>query len=128
VKTGSMAYCNAGHNPPFLVRTQEGGRVEALSANGMPIGVDADAFWRQAEVQINPGDVLLLYTDGIPDAESSEGAHFKEMRMIGIAQEKMGTSAHEIQQALLDAVQEFVGEAPQIDDITLLVVMRESED
>ena len=128
VKTGSMSYCNAGHNPPFLVRTQEGGRVEALSANGMPIGVDADAFWRQAEVQINPGDVLLLYTDGIPDAENSEGAHFKEMRMIGIAQEKMGTSAHEIQQALLDGLQEFVGEAPQFDDITLLVVMRESED
>jgi serine phosphatase RsbU (regulator of sigma subunit) len=128
VKTGSMSYCNAGHNPPFLVRTQEGGRVEALSANGMPIGVDADAFWRQADVQINPGDVLLLYTDGIPDAENSEGAHFKEMRMIGIAQEKLGTSAHEIQQALLDALEEFVGEAPQFDDITLLVVMRESEE
>jgi serine phosphatase RsbU (regulator of sigma subunit) len=127
VKTGHMAYCNAGHNPPFLIRAQDGGRVEALSANGMPIGVDADAFWRQAEVHIAPGDVLLLYTDGIPDAQDSAGEHFKDFRMINIAQENLGTSAQEIQRSVLDSIEEFVGEAPQFDDITLLVVMRESE-
>jgi serine phosphatase RsbU (regulator of sigma subunit) len=126
VKTGKMSYCNAGHNPPFLMRADDSGRVEALTANGMPIGVDEDAFWHQAEVQINPGDVLLLYTDGIPDAQNSDGAQFKETRLIGIAQDRMGTSAHEIQQALLDTIQEFTGEAPQFDDITLLVVMREN--
>ena len=127
LKTGHMAYCNAGHNPPFLFRAQDGGRVEALSANGMPIGVDADAFWRQAEVQIAPGDVLLLYTDGIPDAQDSAGEHFKDFRMINIAQENLGTSAQEIQRSVLNSIEEFVGEAPQFDDITLLVVMRESE-
>jgi phosphoserine phosphatase RsbU/P len=70
----------------------------------------------------------LLYTDGIPDAQNSAGAHFKDIRMIGIAQENLATSAHEIQRSILESIQEFVGEAPQFDDITLLVVMRESED
>ncbi len=128
VKTGRLAYCNAGHNPPFLMRKREGGRVEALTATGMPIGVDVDAFWRQEEVQIERGDVLLLYTDGIPDAQDSEGEHFKDMRLIEIAQENMGTSAGQIQRSVLESIQEFVGAAAQFDDITLLVVMRESED
>jgi sigma-B regulation protein RsbU (phosphoserine phosphatase) len=128
VKTGRLTYCNAGHNPPFLIRAGDGGRVDALTANGMPIGVDMDAFWKQAEVQIDPGDVLLLYTDGIPDAQNTEGAYFKDIRMIGMAQDKMGTSAQEIQRSVLESIQEFAGEAPQFDDITLLVVMRESED
>ena len=94
----------------------------------MPIGVDEDAFWMQAEVQIHPGDVLLLYTDGIPDAQNSAGEHFKDSSLIGVAQEGMGTSAHEIQRALLESIQEFVGDAPQFDDITLLVVMRERDE
>ena len=128
VKTGRLAYCNAGHNPPFLMRKREGGRVEALTATGMPIGVDVDAFWRQEEVQIERGDVLLLYTDGIPDAQDSEGEHFKDMRLIEIAQENMDTSAGQIQRSVLESIQEFVGAAAQFDDITLLVVMRESED
>ena len=83
--------------------------MEALTATGMPIGVDVDAFWRQEEVQIDPGDVLLLYTDGIPDAQNSEGEHFKDMRLIGIAQENMGTSAGQIQRSVLESIQEFVG-------------------
>jgi serine phosphatase RsbU (regulator of sigma subunit) len=128
VKTGRLTYCNAGHNPPFLIRAGDGGRVDALTANGMPIGVDMDAFWKQAEVQIDPGDVLLLYTDGIPDAQNNEGEYFKDFRMIEIAQDKMGTSAQGIQVSVLESIQEFAGEAPQFDDITLLVVMRESED
>ena len=128
MKTGRLAYCNAGHNPPFLMRKREGGRVEALTATGMPIGVDVDAFWRQEEVQIERGDVLLLYTDGIPDAQDSEGEHFKDMRLIEIAQENMDTSAGQIQRSVLESIQEFVGAAAQFDDITLLVVMRESED
>jgi serine phosphatase RsbU (regulator of sigma subunit) len=128
VKTGRLAYCNAGHTPPFLIRKLDGGRVEALPATGMPIGVDADAFWLQAEVQIEPGDVLLLYTDGIPDAQDDAGEHFKDIRMIEIAQENLGNSAQQIQRSVLESIEEFVGAAAQFDDITLLVVMRENED
>jgi serine phosphatase RsbU (regulator of sigma subunit) len=128
VKTGCLAYCNAGHNPPFLIRRRDGGRVESLAATGMPIGVDADSFWRQEEVQIEPGDVLLLYTDGIPDAQDEAGEHFKDFRMIEIAQENMSTSSQQIQRSVLESIEEFVGGAAQFDDITLLVVMRESED
>ena len=67
------------------------------------------------------------YTDGIPDAQDSAGEHFKDFRMINIVQENLGTSAQEIQRSVLNSIEEFVGGAPQFDDITLLVVMRESE-
>ena len=123
--TGSLTYCNAGHNPPFLLSSREHGSVQPLTATGMPIGVDPDAYWSTATVQIEPGDVLLFYTDGIPDAQNGESMPFKEWRMIDVARAKMDSSAHEIQQSILDELTAFVGDTPQFDDITLLIVMRD---
>lgn len=125
--TGELTYANAGHNPPFLLNQKEGGTIHAMTATGMPLGIDEDASWTQTTIQINPGDVLLLYTDGIPDAQNSDGEFFKERQLIEVVQNKLGTSAREIQKSILDAVQEFVGEAPQFDDITLLVIGRYGE-
>jgi len=123
--TGTLTYCNAGHNPPFLLGSRNDGSIQALTATGMPIGVDAEAYWSTATVQIEPGDVLLLYTDGIPDAQNGESSLFKEWRMLDAARSKMGGSAHAIQQSILDALTTYVGDAPQFDDITLLIVMRD---
>jgi len=125
VHTGALTYCNAGHSPPFLIRAQDGGRVESLLPTGMPIGVDEDAYWKSAQVHIEPGDVLLLYTDGIPDAQNGEGMPFREARLIEVAQAHRHMSAQEMQTAILEALHEFVGDQPQFDDITLLVVMRD---
>ena len=122
--TGELTYSNAGHNPPFLLSLRDGGTVHALTATGMPIGVDEDATWTQTTIQINPGDVLLLYTDGITDAQNSDGEFFKERRLIEVVQRNLGASAQEIQTRILEAVWEFVGEAPRFDDITLLVIAR----
>ena len=125
--TGLLTYCNAGHNPPFLISSRDDGSVQPLTATGMPIGVDEEAYWSTATVQIEPGDVLLLYTDGIPEAQNGESQFFKEWRMLDVAHSKMDSSAHEIQGSILEALTTFVGDAPQFDDITLLVVMRERE-
>lgn len=124
-RSGLLTYANAGQNPPLLLSSKNGGSVQALMATGIPLGIDRDASWTQATIQIEPGDSLILYTDGIPDAQSSEGEFFKERRLIDVAQRWIGFSAQELQKGILEEVQNFVGTAPQFDDITLLVLMRD---
>jgi serine phosphatase RsbU (regulator of sigma subunit)/DNA-binding NarL/FixJ family response regulator len=121
---GRLAYCNAGHNPPFLLNTQNKGPVQALSRTGLPLGVFEDTAWTQDVVEIAPGDVLLLYTDGITEAQDRQGAFFSEKRLLEVAQANLGRSAQDIQDALITQVREFSGDAPQSDDITLMVVVR----
>ncbi len=122
--TGQLIYANAGHNPPLLLSSQDGGTIHALGTTGMPIGIDEDASWSQNTITINPGEVLILYTDGIPDAQNLEGEFFKEKRLIEVLLNKFGANAQEIQENILDEVQVFAGDAPQFDDITLLVIAR----
>jgi len=122
---GTLTYCNAGHNPPLLIRSSNNGKVEVLSRTGIAIGIEEDATWTQASIKIDPGDILMLYTDGIPDAQNVEGMFFEEDKLIEIAQASRGRPAYEIQTTVLDDVQRFVGEAPQSDDITLMVLVRD---
>ncbi len=124
-ETGILTYCNAGHSTPFLFSRRDGGTIHALTPTGMPIGVDEDSTWTQATIQIEPGDVLLLYTDGIPDAQNQDGAFFNERRLIEVAQSRLEASAQEIQVALIEAVQDFAANTAQFDDITLLVLKRD---
>ena len=126
-QTGMLTYCNAGHSSPLLLSRKNGSTIHALTPTGMPIGVDEDAVWTQATIQIEPGDVLLLYTDGIPDAQTEDGDFFKERRLIEVAQSQADASAQEIQVAILDAVQDFTAGTAQFDDITLLVLKRDLE-
>lgn len=123
--TGLITYANAGHNPPLLLNAKNGGSVQALMATGIPLGIDEDASWAQTTIQIKPGDSLILYTDGIPDAQNNEGEFFKERRLIDEAQKWIGFSAQELQKGILEEVMDFAGSAPQFDDITLLVLMRD---
>lgn len=125
--TGQLTYANAGHNPPLLLSRQDVGTVHALGTTGMPIGIDEDASWSQNTITIKPGEVLILYTDGIPDALNSEGEFFREKRLIELILNNRGASAQQFQRKILDGVQEFAGEASQFDDITLLVIARYSE-
>lgn len=124
---GTLTYCNAGHNPPFLISAKDGATFLALTPTGMPIGVDPDAAWTQEVIQIEPGAALILYTDGIPDAQNLDGAFYKERRLMDVAQACLNLPAQEIQGAILSSVQEFVGNAPQFDDITLLVLVRDPQ-
>ena len=91
----------------------------------MPLGIDEDASWTQASVHIEAGDSLILYTDGIPDAQDPQGKYFKEKQVIEVAQQALGSGAQGVQSAILDAVQDFVNSAAQFDDITLLVLQRD---
>ena len=125
--SGVLTYCNAGHSSPLLLSRKNGGTIHALTPTGMPIGIDEDSTWTQAEILIEPGDLLVLYTDGIPDAQNTEGNFFKERRLIDVLQGGMNTHAQDVQSSILDAVKEFSAGNTQFDDITLLVLKRDPE-
>ena len=126
--TGELTYCNAGHNPPYLLSNQDSQRLQLLGQTGMPIGIEEDNLWERATVQINPGDILVLYTDGIPDAQNKQGEFFEDRLLQKVVLESCGLSAQEVQDKILEEVQTFVGEAPQFDDITLLILVRDAAD
>jgi sigma-B regulation protein RsbU (phosphoserine phosphatase) len=124
---GTLVYCNAGHHPPYLLRTREPGTsaVEVLQRTGMPLGILESATWKQDSVQLGTGDTLILYTDGVTDAHSPEETFYDGHRLLKAAQQHLGRSAVAIKTELLESVHAFVDGAPQFDDITLVVVVRD---
>ncbi len=121
--TGAWQYCNAGHNPPYLV--QSAGAVQVLSRTGMPLGIAADATWERGMVHVEPGGVLTLYTDGVIEAQDDWGAFFGLERLLECLQRPGRCSAHDTSELILTKVREFVGSARQSDDMALVVVARD---
>ncbi|HEY44624.1 MAG TPA: SpoIIE family protein phosphatase [Anaerolineae bacterium] len=124
--SGTLTYCNAGHNPPYLIRAQDDKRVQLLFKTGMVLGVTEEGSWEQSETQLVQGDTLLLYTDGLIDAQDSSETPFGERRLKETIVAHTGHSAQDIQTGLLRELHFFMGDAPQADDITLVVIIRES--
>jgi serine phosphatase RsbU (regulator of sigma subunit) len=122
--TGTLTYCNAGHNPPFLLSPQDESPAQELHRTGIPLGIFEGQTWEQEVVQFAPGDVLVLYTDGATDAQDEREAFFGEERVLESAQANLGRSAQDVQEAIAGAIHGFVGDAPQFDDITVMVVVR----
>jgi sigma-B regulation protein RsbU (phosphoserine phosphatase) len=131
ISSGVFTYANAGHNPGYLLRSGDGAgesmEVDVLRNTGIPLGMFEDMEWKQAKVQMNPGDVLLLYSDGVPEAEDAGQNEYGDDSFIEVGKANAHRSAVEIQDAVIDAVLEFTGDAPQFDDITLVVVVRKPE-
>jgi serine phosphatase RsbU (regulator of sigma subunit) len=126
--SGMLAYCNAGHNPPYLYRNSGSAAVHELDNTGPPLGLRllADGRWEQRMVRLDPGDALVLYSDGVTDAQDEQEDFFDEERLLAAGQANLGRSAQEMQAAILAEVDRFVGDAPQADDITLMVLVRQS--
>jgi sigma-B regulation protein RsbU (phosphoserine phosphatase) len=91
----------------------------------MAMGVLEDATWEQKTIHLAAGDLLVLYTDGVTDADNRQGGFFGEERLLEAVLDHCDYSAQEIQDALVAEVHKFVGDAPQFDDITLMVIKRE---
>jgi sigma-B regulation protein RsbU (phosphoserine phosphatase) len=122
--SGALVYCNAGHNPPYLLGGPERDQVQALTRTGMALGVLEEATWEQGMAQLAPGDALLLYTDGVTEAHSPEQGMFGEERLLRRATACGRCTARDVHEALLADVHRFVGDAPQSDDLTLMVLAR----
>ena len=123
--TGILTYANAGHNPGFLLRA-DSGEVESMPNTGIPLGMFEEMAWKQVQIQINPGDILLLYSDGVPEAQNMANEEYGEERLIALGQAGIGQPAGDTQRAIIDSINEFVGDAPQFDDITLMVVAQDA--
>lgn len=122
--SGVLVYSNAGHPPPYILRPGGNTPVEALAATGMPLGIAEDSQWTSAHTRVPPGGVLLLYTDGVLDAQNPNGEFFGQEPMLELVQAQLGTSAQEIQDGLIAAVYAFAANEPQVDDITLMLLAR----
>jgi len=120
---GELIYVNAGHNPPLLYRSASGS-FEELGRTGLVLGVDASITLDQHSTTLEPGDCLVLYTDGVTDALNAAEQPFGEQRLRSTIEASASGSAQAIALALLQALQEFIGGADPFDDITLLVAKR----
>jgi sigma-B regulation protein RsbU (phosphoserine phosphatase) len=120
--TGRVDYVNAGHNPPLLVGAD--GAAEEIGATGVPVGTLEDFAFAAGSARIEPGGVLLLYSDGIPEAELPDGADFGMERLHAIVSRERARGAERIVASLREEVREFLGDTPAGDDITLLCVRR----
>jgi serine phosphatase RsbU (regulator of sigma subunit)/DNA-binding NarL/FixJ family response regulator len=124
--SGTLTYCNAGHNPPYLIRDREEALIQMLPKTGMVLGVTEEGSWEQSEVQLAQGDTLLFYTDGFIDVQDPAGAPYGEKRLRETVVAHVGHSAQEFKAGLVRELHDFMGDAPQADDITLVVIVRES--
>jgi sigma-B regulation protein RsbU (phosphoserine phosphatase) len=123
--SGKMVYCNAGHPSPYVVRGEMGGAVTPLTRTGMILGVLEEETWLQGSLQLAPGDALVLYTDGLTEAQDVQGSFFGQERLLALLRAHRGHSAEEIRGALLRSLDDFTGDAVQGDDLALVVAVRE---
>jgi len=123
---GRLRYVNAGHNPPFLLSSSKSKKVDRLTRTGIPLGISPDATWQQKIVKFSPGDLLVLFTDGITEARNRHGAFFGDQRLLEVLRANSGRTAEEIQQAVLDEVQRYSGGTPREDDIAIIVMARKN--
>ncbi len=122
--TGRLRYVNAGHNPPYLVSSQKGKPVDRLRGTGMALGVMEDATWQQKTIKFSPGDTLVMYTDGITEAQNERGEFFGEQRLMEVVRTHRHCRAKELQNTIFEEVDKFTRHTPRADDMTLVVVMR----
>lgn len=123
--TGKLMYCNAGHWPPYLIKARDNGSVQRLSRTAASLGLFADGNFEQGVAQLDPGDILVLYTDGITEAQNAQGLFFGEERLLESVMAKLGSPVQEIQDTILANLQRFVDDTPQSDDIALIVLLRD---
>ena len=119
VKTGEINYCNAGHNPPYILRKD--GKLERLpnSETGM-LGVFDFFEFNDEFVKLEEGDLLMMYTDGVDEACNEKNEEFTDERLEQTLQGSCGMTCQETVDKMLASVRAFTGEAPQSDDITIM--------
>jgi len=121
-ETGTLAYSNGGHNPPMMVR--QNGDVERLDTGGLPIGMMQGVAYEQAIVNFGPGDVLVIYSDGITESVNEREEEFEEERLIEVVKNNAGRSASGIRDRIDEALSRFVGTTAPVDDMTLMIIKR----
>jgi putative ABC transport system permease protein len=124
-----LRYVNAGHNAPFLLRAATGrstesgsAEIESLSIGGTVVGMFPEMSYDEATVDLCPGDVLLAFTDGVPEAHNSENEEFGEDRLQQLLRQTAHLSASEISARISAEMRTWIGDAEQYDDLTFIVM------
>ena len=118
-RTGEVTYANAGHNPP-LVRHADGSVEFVRSRPGLVLAGMEGIRYRANSIQLEPGDMLYLYTDGVTEATNADNNLYGENRLLAILEHHTNGDVHAVCENVKADVDAFVGEAPQFDDITML--------
>jgi sigma-B regulation protein RsbU (phosphoserine phosphatase) len=121
-KNGVLIFSNAGHNPPILVHRD--GSSEQLTEGGVALGVLADARYEERPIALQNGDVLVMFTDGVSEAENEKGEMFGEQRLEDLVRRHAHSPAAEILQKIVDTVTRWTGEKGASDDVTLIVARK----
>jgi len=123
--SGALSFLNAGHNPPLIVHAA--GTVEQLASGGLPLGIKPDADYREGRTQLQHGDVLVIYSDGVTEAVSPTGEEFGPTRLYEVVSRNVTSSAAGIRDRIESALTKFSQGTAAADDITLVIVKRQAE-
>jgi phosphoserine phosphatase RsbU/P len=118
-----FTFSNAGHNPPFILR--KSGEVESLTDGGLILGIVPERQYQERPVQFGPGDIMVMYTDGVTDTENDKGEQFDIERLVELVRRNRRLPAKEIRTKIFDEITRFRDINYQPDDLTLVVVKSE---
>ncbi len=120
--TGNVAYVNAGHNVPIL--RKKSGAMERLEAGGIPVGILAETVYQVGTTRLERGDWLVIFTDGVVEAVNGKDQEYGEAALIRLADRESGSAPADLLRSLLAELDRYVGNTPQHDDITCLLLKR----
>lgn len=123
--SGALSFLNAGHNPPLIVHAA--GTVEQLASGGLPLGIKRNAEYREGRTQMQMGDVLVIYSDGVTEASSPSGEEFGVTRLYEVVSRNIDASAAGVRDRIESALTKFSQGTQAADDITLVIVKRQAE-
>jgi serine phosphatase RsbU (regulator of sigma subunit) len=123
IRTGSFRMANAGHEPPLLIPS-DGAAIAPVSGGGPLLGAFSHLGIPEVEVELRPGDTLLLYTDGVTDARSEAGERYGRARLLERLEQTRGGTADEVVAGIRDDIAAFRGAADPVDDVTIVAVGR----
>ncbi len=121
-RTHELSYVNAGHNPPLLVRAH--GDVEFLEKGGIPVGILGEVAYEEGRLRLEPGDGLVLFSDGISESTNEQGEEFGVTRLVDVVRRHRELRAASLRDRIEEALSLFIGKARLADDITLLILKR----
>jgi serine phosphatase RsbU (regulator of sigma subunit) len=123
--TGTLSFLNAGHNPPLIAHA--GGSMEQLAAGGVPLGIMPDALYREGRAQLQPGDALVIYSDGVSETQNAAGEEYGPVRLYNTVARYLESTAAGIRDKIEADLTKFAQGTPASDDITLVIVKRQAE-
>ncbi len=123
--SGVVRFLNAGHNPPFLLRV---GGVEIVPGASRPLGMLPEAGCAEGRIELGPGDLLAVYSDGLSEARDEEGLEFGEERLREILIGARGLAVETVGERILEQARGFVGDKPSYDDLSLLLIRRDGDE